>query len=44
MSASGNGYYIASCDQDNIIRLYEKTKEPLVLDDKREEERTQEDE
>lgn len=44
MSVSGNGYYIVSCGQDNVIRLYEKTEEPLVLEDEREEERTQEDE
>jgi len=43
MSVSGNGYYVVSCGQDNVIRLYEKTEEPLVLEDEREEERAQED-
>ncbi|KAL4152712.1 hypothetical protein QTP88_000545 [Uroleucon formosanum] len=43
MSVSGNGYYVTSCDQDIIILLYEKTEEPLVLEDEWEEERAQED-
>lgn len=33
-----------SCGQDNVIRFFEKTDEPLVLEDEREEERAQEDE
>lgn len=44
MSISGNGYFAASCGQDNVIRLFEKTDEPLVLEDERQEERAQEDE
>lgn len=41
---SGNGSYFLSCGQDNVIRLFEKTEETLVLEDEREEERAQEDE
>jgi len=33
-----------TCGQDNVIRLFEKTDEILVLEDEREQERTQEDE
>lgn len=44
MSVSGNGYFVVSCGQDNVIRLFEKTNEPLVLEDERQEERAQEDE
>lgn len=44
LSVSVNGYYVVSCGQDNVIRLFEKTEEPLVLEDEREEERAQEDE
>lgn len=43
MSVSSNGYYVISCGQDNVVRLFEKTEEPLVLEDEREEERAQED-
>ncbi|KAL4083225.1 hypothetical protein QTP88_028555 [Uroleucon formosanum] len=42
MSVGGNSY-VASCGQDNVIRLYEKTEEPLVLENEWEEERAQED-
>ncbi|XP_050431999.1 WD repeat-containing protein 3 [Adelges cooleyi] len=42
-SVSSNGAYVISSGQDNVIRLYEKTDEPLVLEDEREEERAQED-
>jgi len=38
---SENGYYVISCGQDNVIRLFEKSDELLVLEDEREEERTQ---
>lgn len=31
-----------SCGKDNVIRLFEKTEEILVLDDEKENERTQE--
>ncbi|XP_014476542.1 PREDICTED: WD repeat-containing protein 3 [Dinoponera quadriceps] len=42
---SSNGVYVASCGSDKVIRLYEKTDEPLVLRDEQEEERAeQEDE
>lgn len=41
MSVSEDGYYIISCGQDNIIRLYEKTDELLVLEDQHKEERLQ---
>lgn len=44
MSVSGNGHYLVTCGQDNVIRLFEKTEEPLVLEDQREEERAQEEE
>lgn len=44
MSVSENGYYVVSCGQDNVVRLFEKTEEPLVLEDEREEERAKEDE
>ncbi|XP_012526680.1 WD repeat-containing protein 3 [Monomorium pharaonis] len=38
---SPNGVYAASCGSDRVIRLYEKTNEPLVLQDEAEEEREQ---
>ncbi|KYM96065.1 PREDICTED: WD repeat-containing protein 3 [Cyphomyrmex costatus] len=38
---SSNGAYIASCGSDKVVRLYEKTCEPLVLQDIMEEEREQ---
>lgn len=38
---SPNGLYVASCGSDKVIRLYEKTDEPLVLQDEEEEEREQ---
>ncbi|KAI4496116.1 hypothetical protein M0802_007983 [Mischocyttarus mexicanus] len=36
---SPNGVYVVSCGSDKVIRLYEKTAEPLVLQDEAEEER-----
>ena len=36
---SPNGIYVASCGSDKVIRLYERTTEPLVLQDEEEEER-----
>ncbi|KAL0112869.1 hypothetical protein PUN28_012250 [Cardiocondyla obscurior] len=36
---SPNGIYVASCGSDRAVRLYEKTDEPLVLQDEAEEER-----
>ncbi|XP_012232010.1 WD repeat-containing protein 3 [Linepithema humile] len=38
---SPNGVFVASCGSDRVIRLYEKTNEPLVLQDEAEEEREQ---
>lgn len=39
---SPNGQYAVSCGQDRVIRLYERTSEPLVLEDEREQEREEE--
>ncbi|XP_047350905.1 WD repeat-containing protein 3 isoform X1 [Vespa velutina] len=36
---SPNGVYVVSCGSDKVVRLYEKTAEPLVLEDEAEEER-----
>ncbi|XP_072756737.1 WD repeat-containing protein 3 [Anoplolepis gracilipes] len=41
---SPNGVFVASCGSDKVVRLYEKTNEPLVLEDEAEEEREQENE
>ncbi|XP_050445481.1 WD repeat-containing protein 3 [Cataglyphis hispanica] len=38
---SPNGIFVASCGSDKVVRLYEKTNEPLVLEDEAEEEREQ---
>ncbi|KMQ87804.1 wd repeat-containing protein 3 [Lasius niger] len=38
---SSNGVFVASCGSDKVLRLYEKTNEPLVLQDEAEEEREQ---
>lgn len=38
---SSNGVFVASCGSDRVVRLYEKTNEPLVLQDEAEEEREQ---
>lgn len=38
---SPNGVFVASCGSDRVVRLYEKTNEPLVLQDEAEEEREQ---
>lgn len=38
---SPNGVFVASCGSDKVIRLYEKTNEPLVLQDEAEDEREQ---
>ncbi|EZA47881.1 hypothetical protein DMN91_003248 [Ooceraea biroi] len=43
-SVSPNGTYVASCGSDNVVRLYEKTNETLVLEDEAEEERLQQEE
>ncbi|XP_053978447.1 WD repeat-containing protein 3 [Hylaeus volcanicus] len=38
-TVSPNGIYVVSCGSDKVIRLYERTTEPLVLQDEEEEER-----
>lgn len=38
-AVSPNGIYVASCGSDKVVRLYERTSEPLVLQDEEEEER-----
>lgn len=44
LSVSPNGNHVVSCGQDRVIRLYEKSHEPLVLEDERETEREKEEE
>lgn len=44
LSVSGDGQYLVSCGQDRVIRVYEKSFEPLVLEDERETERQQQEE
>ncbi|XP_076646077.1 WD repeat-containing protein 3 [Halictus rubicundus] len=36
---SPNGIYVVSCGSDKVVRMYERTLEPLVLQDEEEEER-----
>lgn len=38
-AVSPNGVYVASCGSDKVVRLYERSSEPLVLEDEEEEER-----
>ncbi|XP_012143534.1 WD repeat-containing protein 3 isoform X2 [Megachile rotundata] len=38
-AVSPNGIYVVSCGSDKVVRLYERTSEPLVLQDEEEEER-----
>ncbi|XP_076183673.1 WD repeat-containing protein 3 isoform X2 [Ptiloglossa arizonensis] len=38
-TVSPNGIYVVSCGSDKVVRLYERTSEPLVLQDEEEEER-----
>ncbi|XP_003486560.1 WD repeat-containing protein 3 [Bombus impatiens] len=38
-AVSPNGLYVISCGSDRVVRLYERTSEPLVLQDEEEEER-----
>ncbi|XP_031826213.1 WD repeat-containing protein 3 [Nomia melanderi] len=38
-AVSPNGIYVVSCGSDRVIRMYERTSEPLVLQDEEEEER-----
>ncbi|XP_066603628.1 WD repeat-containing protein 3 isoform X2 [Prorops nasuta] len=42
-TVSKNGIYVVSCGSDRTVRLYEKTSEPLVLQDEEEEEREKQD-
>lgn len=44
LSISPNGEFLISCGQDRVLRLYEKSEEPVVLEDEREVEREKEDE
>ena len=39
MSISPNGKYVVTSGHDKTLRLWEKTQEPLVLEDERENER-----
>lgn len=38
-AVSPNGNYVASCGSDKVVRLFERSSEPLVLEDEGEEER-----
>lgn len=38
---SANGQYVVSCGSDRVLRMYEKSDQPLVLQDEEEEEREQ---
>lgn len=40
---SPNGQFVVSCGADRVLRLYEKTDQPLVLQDEEEEEREAQD-
>ncbi|XP_075216080.1 WD repeat-containing protein 3 [Lycorma delicatula] len=42
VAVSPSGQFVASCGQDRVIRLYERSSEPLVLEDEREQEREEE--
>lgn len=39
MAVSPNGRYVVSCGSDRVLRLFEQSAEPLVLEDEAEEER-----
>ncbi|PSN31419.1 WD repeat-containing protein 3 [Blattella germanica] len=43
LAVSPNGQYVMSCGSDQVLRLFEKTAEPLVLEDEAEEEREAQD-
>lgn len=38
---SPNGNYVVSSGADRVLRLYEKSEQPLVLEDEQEEERAE---
>nr|CAD7392861.1 unnamed protein product [Timema cristinae] len=44
LAVSPNGQYVVSSGSDNVLRFFERTQEPLVLEDEQEEEREREDE
>lgn len=39
LAVSPNGQYVISCGLDRVLRMYEKSEEPLVLQDEEEDER-----
>ncbi|KAF5297376.1 hypothetical protein FQR65_LT01306 [Abscondita terminalis] len=41
LAVSPNGQYVVSCGGDRVLRLYEKSEQPLVLEDEEEEERAE---
>lgn len=41
LAVSPNGQFVVSCGSDRVLRLYEKSEQPLVLEDEQEEEREQ---
>ncbi|XP_044270413.1 WD repeat-containing protein 3 [Tribolium madens] len=41
LAVSPNGQFVVSCGADRVLRLYEKSEQPLVLQDEQEEEREQ---
>lgn len=43
LAVSPNGQFVVSCGADKVLRLYEKTDQPLVLQDEEEEEREHQD-
>lgn len=41
LAVSHNGQYVVSCGADRVLRMYEKSDQPLVLEDEGEDEREQ---